>query len=266
MTGASYSIAALLRQAATTLSAVSDAPRLDAERLLLHVLQQREAAWLYSHADQLVATSAAAHFTQLVTQRLTGLPLAYILGYQEFYGRPFLVTPAVLIPRPDTEALIDQALAFIHEHFFPTAPLRLADIGTGSGCVAVTLALELRSTYPGLQVIATDISPAALAVATTNARRHQVVDNISFRQGDMLAPLDLTYGKPAVDLIVSNPPYVPTSEIDRAGQIPDTVGLLYEPRKALDGGEDGQRYITILRSAGVPLIVEGTGGTITTYA
>lgn len=243
----------LLRAGRSALQKTSDAPDLDTERLLLHAIGKRESSWLYAHFDEILSPHIAQEFAALVIERATGKPLAYILGEAEFCGRPFYVNEHVLIPRPETEQLIDATLEYTRLH----TPATIADIGTGSGCIAVTLALEL----PDIHIIATDISLAALEIARKNARRHGVAGRIEFLEGDMLEPLA---GK-QVDFIVSNPPYVPTGEIPQLSSPMwklnrDTAGLAFEPRSTLDGGTDGQQFVNQIKTAGIPYAMEITGG------
>lgn len=244
-----------LRRAEETLQPVSDAPRIDAERILLHVLKRDEAAWLYAHAEKELSQAQTEELHRCVAERVTGKPLAYVLGEWEFYGRPFTVNEDVLVPRPETEALVTAALHYIRTLMRNQDQVMVADIGTGSGCIAVTLVLESAAT-----VLASDVSPAALRVSTKNAQRYGVQDRITFLQGDMLQPLR---GR-NVDLIVSNPPYVPSAELDSpsAHNARQTLGLTFEPRMALDGGTDGQRYIRQIAASGIPAFIEGTGGDV----
>ncbi len=248
-----------LQTTTSKLSEASDAPTLDAERLLLHILGRSESAWLYAHGDQTLTSAQEKMLTELVERRLTGEPLAYILGEWEFYGRSFLVTPDVLIPRPETENLVEAALQYIEKIKRPE--VTIADIGTGSGCIAITLACELESRNSTFKILATDISPAALAVARKNADRYGVTHHIEFLEGDMLQPI----ADRQVDLVVSNPPYVPSQELDqshfalRASRDKiETRGLDFEPRIALDGGPDGQKFVEQIKNAGIPAFVEGT--------
>ena len=194
---------------------------LDAEVLARAVLACDRAEWVVRLRDEEPAGFAEAYRT-LVGRRCAREPVAYILGEREFWGRPFEVTADVLIPRPETELIVEEAVAL-----FPTgrAPGVVVDVGTGSGCVAVSLALE----FPEAVVIATDISEAALAVARRNAARNGAA-RIDFRAGDLLAPVP-----ELADLIVSNPPYVASR--DEPGLIPE-VGK-HEPHVALFGGIDG---------------------------
>ena len=241
-----------------SLTSHSDAPHLDAERIMLSAISQRDASYLLAHASEEVDDTALRQIHHMTALRASGMPLAYVLGEADFYGRTFTVTPDTLIPRPETENLIGQALAYIKEHSSDTEQATIADIGTGSGIIAITLALELDT----LRLIATDISPAALEVAKYNAALHGVSDRIEFVAGDMLTPFDFAQGKPQVDLIVSNPPYLPTHELKRAGETIQTRGLLFEPRIALDGGEDGLTFVNQIKKAGTPAIIETIGGEI----
>lgn len=256
------SIAAALREGVTQLTD-SDAPQLDAEYLLLHALGTKERSWLYAHGDDMVPYKIYEKYAALLHERQRGVPLAYVLGTAEFYGRAFGVTPEVLVPRPATEELVHKALTVIEDlHARQRQPLTIADVGCGSGCIAITLALETAPTVVG-SILATDISPAALNVARANAQRHGVESRLTFLHGDMLEPIR----DRALDLIVSNPPYVPTAEIMAAHTfpLPHTRGLAFEPQLALNGGVDGMKYVTLLRAAGSPLVLETTQGSIRAY-
>ena len=173
------------------------APR-EALLLLARTLDWDEARVL-AHPERELDEEAAARFREMLERRLAGEPIAYIFGEREFYGRLFAVDPRVLIPRPETEHLVDLAL----ELELPARP-RILDLGTGSGCIAVTLACEL----PDARLVATDLSPAALAVAQVNARRHGVDDRMRLAAADLARPLRLE----GFDLVVSNPPYVGLDE------------------------------------------------------
>jgi len=205
-----------------------DGSRLDAEVLLAHCLNLRREQLMVA-GDLTIAPAAARGFETLLQRRLAREPVAYITGRQEFWSLDFTVTPDVLIPRPDTERLVEVALLCAAR--FPTSkPLRIADLCTGSGAVAVSLAREL----PSAQICATDISPAALAIARCNAEAHHVAARMQFIAGDLFDALAL---RPAVrfDLIVANPPYVRCAEI--VALAPEVSR--WEPRMALDGGVDG---------------------------
>lgn len=194
---------------------------IDARLLLLHVLQ-RDHAWLISHRDDSADSAHAAAFRQLQARRLAGEPVAYLLGEREFYSRMFRITPDVLIPRPETELLVELALA----HAPQSGTVRALDLGTGSGIVALTLALE----QPAWQVDAVDCSPAALTVASDNAQRLGAA-NVRLRHSDW-------YGSLASDerfhLIVSNPPYIHASDPHLA-----QGDLRFEPAGALTDHADG---------------------------
>jgi release factor glutamine methyltransferase len=206
-------------------AALKDGPhperaRRDAELLLMHTLE-RSRAWLIAHAEEELSGSQAAAYTALVSLRRKGEPIQYITGEAEFYGLPFLVTRDVLIPRPETEHLVEKALELAGRVVSP----RIVDVGTGSGAIAVALAHKL----PCAQIAAIDISSRALAVAEENAKRNGVA--VRFLLGDLLAPV----AGERFEIIVSNPPYVPT--VDR-----DTLSVEvreYEPALALFAGGDG---------------------------
>jgi release factor glutamine methyltransferase len=202
---------------------------LSAELLLMHVLQ-RDRAWLYAHAADPLDPTAGAEYFRLLESRAAGTPTQYLTQRQEFWGLEFEVTPAVLIPRPETEHVVEVALEHLRER--RAGSLRIADVGTGSGCIAVALAHEL----PRAQIFATDISPAALEVAGRNASRHAVLDRIHFIEGDLLAPLQSIVHPPAaMDVIVSNPPYIGREE---QAQLPREVRD-HEPHAALFAGPTG---------------------------
>lgn len=197
----------------------------DAELLLLHVTGLTRAA-LLTHPEGILTPGQHAAYQNAIIRRERAEPVQYITGTQEFFGRPFRVTPAVLIPRPETEHLVEAALALAS----PAKPLRIADVGTGSGILAITLALHLTHAT----IVATDISPAALSVARSNAEQHNVVNRIQFLEADLLGNAEPA----SYDLIVSNPPYIPESEVL------ETQVAAYEPPVALYAGSDG---LTIYR-------------------
>lgn len=186
---------------------------------------------LVVRGDETADAAGATRLDAFVGRRLRREPVAYILGRKEFYGRDFLVSPAVLIPRPETELIVDAALA----RFSREDAIEILDVGTGSGCLAITLALE----FPRARVSATDISAAALDVARENARRHGVLARVAFQQVAFAA------GVSAIDLLVTNPPYAATAD---AATIPADV-LDFEPYVAVFGGADG---LDVIR----PLIAE----------
>jgi release factor glutamine methyltransferase len=196
--------------------------------LLLHVTRLTRAD-VYASPDREVTPAQAAEYGAAIKRRLTHEPIQYITGEQEFYGHTLHVTPAVLIPRPETEHLVEAVLSELKQsELDPTAPLRILDVGTGSGAIAIALAHHL----PNAHITATDISPAALTIAAANAARHHLTARIHFLVSDLLAalPPDITF-----DVIVSNPPYVPTA--DRSTLHPQVRD--HEPATALFAGPDG---------------------------
>ena len=207
-------------------------PRLELRMLLGHILQ-REYAWLIAHDLDLLDDSAATQFESLVARRVAGEPIAYLLGEREFYGRNFRCTPAALIPRPETELLVDVALTRIA----PNESIRMLDIGTGTGCIAITLALEL----PQASVTAIDVSPDALALARENAQRLGA-PNVAFIESNWFAAVSDTA---QFDLIVSNPPYIVPGDAHL------TQGdLRFEPGIALADAVDGlESYRQLVRGA-----------------
>jgi release factor glutamine methyltransferase len=216
-------LAESLRHASQILAAAGcEAPRLDSEVLLAHVLD-RDRAWLYAHPEHVLVPTKSSAFRSLVSRRARREPVGYLTHHKEFYALDFFVTTDVLIPRPETEALVEQAIQWVMNSSWAGT---IADVGTGSGAIAVTLAVLL----PRAQVIASDASPAALAVARYNAARHGVANRVHPFQGDLLAPL-----RGPLDLIVANPPYLSQAEL--AGAPPEVAQ--WEPRAALDGGPDG---------------------------
>jgi len=235
---------------------------LAAELLLLYVLG-RNRTWLYAHPEEILSDADAYRFLDLIARRAAGEPTQHLTGKQEFWGLEFEVTPDVLIPRPETEHVIEVALDRLAVRELRAnrppksdgAGLQIADIGTGSGCIAITLAKEL----PQANFVATDISPAALAVAKRNATRHAVADRIEFSEANLLSPVGAQHAAPhpgkiqnsappasresrltshasrLFDLIASNPPYIGRREANSlAREVRD-----HEPHAALFGGEEG---------------------------
>jgi len=200
---------------------------LAAELLLMHALG-RDRAWLYANPEAAVDEATAAKFFELIARRASGTPTQYLNGKQEFWGLEFEVTPAVLIPRPETEHVIEVALERLGATRVSTL-LRIADVGTGSGCIAVALAKEL----PAAEIYATDISAEALAVARRNAARHGVAERVRFVECNLLDGVGEDAGP--LDLIASNPPYVARDEQE---QLPRDVRE-HEPPAALFAGASG---------------------------
>ena len=196
--------------------------RFEAELLLRHALGcSRES--LLTRLREPVPAEAAGHFFQLVERRRGRVPVQYIIGTQEFYGLSFRVTPAVLIPRPETEGIVEQAALELENARAP----RIADIGCGCGCIAIALA----QTLEGAELVAIDRSKAALAIARENALRHGVVARVEFVESDLLESV----ADSDLDAVVSNPPYIPDDELE--GLEPEVTE--HEPRDALSGGADG---------------------------
>jgi release factor glutamine methyltransferase len=221
---------------------------LAAELLLLHVLG-RDRTWLYAHPEEQVSRADADRFFALITRRANGEPTQHLTGKQEFWGLEFEVTPDVLIPRPETEHLIEVALDRLavrelhagRKQTLTGEGLQIADIGTGSGCIAIALAREL----PGSTIYATDISTAALAIARRNANRHHLAEMVRFLEINLLDGIP-----PLLDLIVSNPPYVGRRE---AATLMREVRD-HEPEIALYGGEEGyELYAGLITQAAAHL-------------
>jgi release factor glutamine methyltransferase len=218
------SLGETLNKIARRLAPVSDTARLDAQVLLAHLLEKPR-AWLLAHPEAELIPGQERVLEELAARLEAGEPLPYLLGHWEFFGLDFTVTPSVLIPRPETELLVEQAQAWLRSH-----PLRrsAADVGTGSGCIAISLAVNL----PGLRVVASDLSWQALQVARHNARRHDVTGQVEFVQSDLIPAAGNVF-----DLICANLPYIPSQ----------TLASLkvqrWEPRQALDGGPQGVDWI-----------------------
>ncbi len=201
----------------------SETPRLEAEILLAHARKCKRIE-LYTNYDLELTDAVRATMRDLVNRRAKREPVAYLVGYREFFSLEFHVTADVLIPRPETETLVMEAIAVAK----PLPTPAVLDLCTGSGCVAVAITKHC----PTATITATDISPAALTIANENAARHKVIERVSFHEGDLFAPLA---SDQLFDVIVSNPPYIPSAEIATL----DADVQQYEPRLALDGGGDG---------------------------
>ncbi len=241
-TGSALSVHRLLERGASELREVGvPEARFEAELLLRHALGcSREA--LYTRLHDPAGAEAAGHYFHLLERRRGRVPIQHILGTQEFYGLSFRVTPSVLIPRAETEGVVDEALAELSARA-QGAPT-IADVGCGSGCIAIAIARA----RPEATFLAVDASPSALAVARENALAHGVDERITFLHGDLLDPLVERGGR--LDLVVSNPPYVVDAEM---GELAPEVKE-HEPRMALAGGADGLATITRL--------LEGVGGVL----
>ena len=248
-------VATLLRDAAAALQdAGIESPRLNAELLLAHACGVERAA-LFAADSDLVTAARARTYAELLRRRSGREPLQYIVGTHEFWSLEFQVTPAVLIPRPETEGLVELGVKFgtgdwglgtggLTPDPRHPAPVRICDVGTGSGCIAVALAVELARA----EIVAVDLSEAALQVAVANARRHAVDTRIHFVRGDLLDAVDGVF-----DVIVSNPPYVALD--DRHSLEPE---LSHEPATALFAGADGLEIIRrLIRQAAAKLVPDG---------
>ena len=230
------SVAAALKTAAQTLSTAGcDTPQLDVELLLAYTLNESR-TWLLSHPQFSLNNQQREQFLSLVERRRQREPVAYIVGQKGFFGLDFWVTPDVLIPRPETELLVETALEIASGWGIDVTPT-IADVGTGSGCIAVSMATNIAVG----KFFAIDISAQALEIAKKNASTHRVSNRVKFLQGDLLSPLS-----EPVDMIVSNPPYISRPELQADDMMPDVVQ--YEPNLALDGGESGLEIIEQLLS------------------
>lgn len=220
-------------------------PELDAKLLVQHITGFSSAE-LISKSNDIISVEQSIEFADFVERRLTHEPVHRIIGYREFYGRAFLLSDATLIPRPDTETLVEAAVEL--------KPASVLEIGTGSGAIAISLAAEL----PKVEITATDISKDALETATTNAVAHDVLGRIKFLEADLFAGVAGKY-----DLIVSNPPYIPSAEIKTLQK----EVKAFDPLAALDGGKDGldfyraifQDAMTFLKPEGKVCVEIGLG-------
>ena len=235
-------ISELLEAVTTRLAGVSESPRLDAEILLGRAIDMPR-SYLFAHPEDVPDEAAVARFEGTVERRMNGEPMAYIMGIREFWSMELMVTPATLVPRPETEILVDRALGQIPRK----AEYRVLDLGTGSGAIALAIARE----RPMCHVVAVDVSEDALAVAAQNAR-HLDLGNIEFRHGDWTDPVR----SETFELVVSNPPYV-------ADKDPALDTLRHEPASALAAGADGLDAIRTLAercldvvAPGAPLMIE----------
>ena len=241
------SIGTAVKQATTRLTDLSPSPRLDAELLLAHCLRC-DRSHLRAWPERLISAEHATRFWQFISQRAEGIPLAYLTGEKEFWSRTFRVTPSILIPRPDTETLIEAALAIIP----PEAPWHILDMGSGSGIIAITLAME----RPNTRVLAIDCSPEALAITRGNADRYQL-QNLEIRQSHWFSAIARQH---RFDLIASNPPYLAAGDPHLSQD-----GIRHEPLTALVSGPKGLDDLTLisreapyyLRPGGVLLLEHG---------
>lgn len=228
----------VLKEAKETLSTagIGDA-LLESEILLMHTLRINRVK-LYTEIDSELTPRQYEDFSTLIQRRLKGEPSAYITGNREFYGLDFFISPDVLIPRPETELLVEKAIDMTKKRSYKT----IVDVGTGSGIVAICLALNL----PDTVIYATDISASALEVASRNCQKHNVKDRITLLQGNLLEPLP-----EPIDMIVANLPYVTDIDVPKV----NTAG--HEPDNALDGGKDGLEYIIAIVAQSVSKLLRG---------
>jgi release factor glutamine methyltransferase len=210
-----------LIKATKKLSKVSSSANLDAEILLMQNIKYKvqnypiDKTWIYTHSDYKLSKSELKQFQKLISRRFQGEPIAYILGHKEFYGLDFLVNENVLVPRPETEIMVEQAIQYVKNQ-----SLIVADIGTGSGCIAVLIGKNC----PNAKIYASDISKKAITIARKNARLHQVLSKIKFKIGESLP-------RQKFDIVLANLPYLRNDQIKKE--------LLFEPDKALYGGLNG---------------------------
>lgn len=198
--------------------------------LLLRFVLSCDRAYLYAHPERELGAKECSAYESVLAERERGVPAQYITGHQEFWGMDLIVTPAVLIPRPETEHVIETVLELVGQ-MAVRDPLRIVDVGTGSGCIALALAKEL----PRERIVATDISAAALEIARVNAARHELESRIEFRESDLLSKFEAG----SLDFVVSNPPYVGESEQDEV----QLEVRKFEPRNAVFAGHRGTEVI-----------------------
>lgn len=227
----------LLGVARQRLAVFGDERGVMAEVWLAHVVGKPR-TWVLAHDDEMLNLDAAKRFADGIDRMALGEPLAYLTGERAFFGRDFSVSRAVLIPRPETELLVEQALAWARTR----APTRIIDVGAGSGIIGVTLAAEL----PQTDVVLTDVSTTALAVARANAERHGVFGRVRLAEGDLFAEEDGPF-----DLICSNPPYIDSDELSQLAV------SRYEPLLALDGGAGGLAVVARLLTAAATRLAPG---------
>ncbi len=223
---ATPSISSLLQQATHQLDKLSDSPLLDAQLMLAHILN-KDRSYLMAWPEAIPTQQECDLFNQFLQQRIEAIPVAYILGYKEFWSMPFKVTPDVLIPRPETELLVEQVLKLVSDVSNP----QILELGTGSGAIAIALEKEL----PNAQIIATDFSTKALTIAKTNAKALSI-NQLNFIQSDWFSDIPNSQ----FNIIVSNPPYIEQHDPHLKGEI------RFEPIQALTSGDDGLDDIRII--------------------
>jgi release factor glutamine methyltransferase len=240
-------VTATLARGVVLLAKSSPTPRVDAQILLAFTLG-REREWLVSHGENFLSANQAEKYASLCEKRAAGMPVAYITGFAGFYGREFAVNEHVLIPRPETEHLVEDAITHLRSKIDPNAPVRplftVFEAGVGSGAIACTIAAEV----PGAVLEGTDTSTAALKVANYNAQRLNVNARCKFYNADVVKGND----PKSYDLVVANLPYIPSEHVPSK---PDPVG--FEPRAALDGGPDGLSHYRKLLAAAPRMLRPG---------
>jgi len=223
-------------------------PLLDAQLLLCYTLNV-DKIYLYTHKDEQINEETVDKFLKLIQKRSQGYPLQYILGVQEFMGLDFFVKEGVLIPRSDTETLVEYLIDVVKSGYFDGKnTINIADIGAGSGAITLSLAYYLDNAY----VYSIDISDTALEVTEINRKRLKLKSRVELLKGNLLEPLEFLSLYGMIDIIVSNPPYIPSEEIDTL----QTEVAEYEPKLALDGGEDGLDYYRKIVSESIPYLSE----------
>lgn len=230
-----FTIQELLKHGVNILeSEGNENPLLDTQLLLSYTLTV-DKVYIYTHKDEMVSTVNVDKFLALVDKRKTGYPLQYILGKQEFMGLDFEVAEGVLVPRPDTETLVEWIIEVVNSSALAEKKqINILDIGTGSGAITLSLANYIENSF----VYSIDISDKALDVAKKNARNLNLESKVRFLKGDLFEPLEALNEDIKFDIIVSNPPYIPTEEITKL----QIEVASYEPKLALDGGEDGLKF------------------------
>lgn len=223
-------------------------PLLDAEVLLCHVLDM-DRLYLYIDRRRELTQRQWEQYATFVEKRMAGVPVQYIIHKQEFMGLEFYVEEGVLIPRPDTEILVETVIHWAEKKIKKEQPITIVDLGTGSGGITVSLAKYIPNTF----VYSVDISPKALKIGAKNAQSNGVKESIAFLQGDLFVPLEKAQLQDKVDILVSNPPYIPKHQIDKL----QVEVAKYEPRLALDGGMDGLDFYRRIVDHGYTFVKNG---------
>ncbi|WP_054870779.1 peptide chain release factor N(5)-glutamine methyltransferase [Caloranaerobacter sp. TR13] len=230
-----YTIKSLLQEGIEILNEGDfKTPLLDAQLILCCALGV-DKLYIYTHRDEKVSREVVDKFFKFINIRKEGYPIQYIIGTQEFMGLNFNVAEGVLVPRPDTEILVEKVIEIVNSSFLKDKKrVNIVDIGTGSGAITLSLAYYLKNAF----VYSIDISKKALEIASQNCKKFELEDRVLFLEGNLFKPLSKLNVENDIDIIVSNPPYIPTDEIEKL-QIEVSK---YEPRIALDGGKDGLDY------------------------